>query len=111
HTISLPMGGAAVVESQSAMDTFGKVSNHPNPFNPATTISYQLLHPGEVSLVIYNALGQQVRALVQSRQNFGTYQVTWDGKDALGHSVSTGVYFYRLISNSTVQTHRMLLLK
>ena len=111
HEISLPMGEAAVVESRGDLDSFGKVANYPNPFNPATTISYQLLNPGEVSLVIYNTLGQQVRTLVQSRQNFGTYQVTWDSKDALGQPVSSGVYFYRLISNGTVQTHRMLLLK
>lgn len=85
--------------------------NFPNPFNPETQISYQIMEQGEVQLVIYNALGQQVNTLVQESQEAGVYRVSWNGKDDLGRSVSSGVYFYQLTSNGLVETRRMLLLK
>ena len=91
--------------------TYTLSRNVPNPFNPSTQIAYQLPEPGEVSLVIYNLLGQQVRALVQDHQEAGAYRVTWDGTDAYGRPVASGVYLYRLTSGTFIQTHRMMLLK
>ena len=67
--------------------------------------------PGHVTLAIYNTLGQQVRVLVQDNLAAGQYRVKWDGTDMLGREVSSGVYFYRLIHSSGVQTRRLLFVK
>ena len=64
-----------------------------------------------MSLVVYNLLGQQVRVLSQGYEEAGFYRVTWDGRDAYGRQVASGVYLYRFVSAGLVQTNRMLLLK
>jgi len=92
-------------------EVFGVDQNYPNPFNPATTIRYALPEASDVRLTIYNVLGQQVRVLVQGRQEAGYYRVTWDGKDDYGRAVSSGIYLYRFVSKGLVQTQKMLLLK
>lgn len=108
--MTFPIGESLVIGSARQID-FGLSANVPNPFNPSTTIAYQIPKSSDVSLVIYNALGQHVRTLTNTFQSAGQYRVTWDGKNARGYDVSSGVYFYRLISNNNVQTRRMLLLK
>ncbi|MFQ6608761.1 MAG: FlgD immunoglobulin-like domain containing protein, partial [Fidelibacterota bacterium] len=70
--------------------------NHPNPFNPTTTIRYDLPEPSYVSLVIYDILGREVRRLLDSRVDAGFKSVVWDGRDDTGNSVSTGIYIYML---------------
>ena len=80
--------------------------NYPNPFNPVTKISYQLPEAGSVSLQIYNVLGKLVTTLVNERQNSGTYEVQFDGKE-----LSSGVYFYRLNANGISILKMMTLLK
>lgn len=85
--------------------------NYPNPFNPGTTISYQLDQPGEVSLTIYNTLGQTVRVLADGFQTVGIHKIYWDGKSSGGHPVASGLYFYRLISSNETETRKMILLK
>ena len=108
--LSLPVGERASVEARSVLElALGSAS--PNPFNPSTQIGYQISETGQVTLVVYNTLGQQVRVLVQGPQGAGHYQVTWDGRDNLGREVSSGVYLYRLKSQGLVETNRMLLLK
>ncbi|MDA0711783.1 MAG: T9SS type A sorting domain-containing protein, partial [bacterium] len=103
--------GARLVDLNSVPSEFSLGQNQPNPFNPDTQIGYQLSEPGEVSLVIYNVLGQQVRQLVAASQPAGFYRVGWNGQDALGRPVSSGVYFYRLTAGSFSQTKMMVLLK
>jgi hypothetical protein len=90
--------------------------NYPNPFNPATKIRFQLPKAAELDLVIYNLYGQSIRTLLQQKQQpAGYHTTTWDGRDDLGQSVASGVYFYRLTvrhgSQMYVDTKRMLLLK
>ncbi|MCD4707734.1 MAG: T9SS type A sorting domain-containing protein [Candidatus Sabulitectum sp.] len=88
------------------------LQNYPNPFKPTTTISYQLSVSANVTLGIYNILGQKVRTLVDENQNAGEHFAIWDGRDSSGQPVSSGVYFYRLESeNGTPETRRMMLLK
>ncbi|MBD3233922.1 MAG: DUF1565 domain-containing protein [candidate division Zixibacteria bacterium] len=74
--------------------------NYPNPFNPETRIKYILpnvgAQPAQVELVIYNIMGEEVIKLVDKRQYPGDYVVAWDGKDAHGTEVSSGIYFYSL---------------
>ena len=87
--------------------------NFPNPFNPETTINYRLTGntDQETKLVIYNAIGQEIRTLVQNVQPAGEYIVHWDGTDNLGQKVSSGIYMYHLTSGDFSQTRRMMLLK
>lgn len=83
----------------------------PNPFNPSTLIGYQLPEAGMVRLAIYNLIGQEVRELVNDRWNAGSFAATWDGTDALGRRVASGMYLYRIQAGSFSATKRMLLLK
>jgi len=85
--------------------------NYPNPFNPSTTITYRLPAYRDVSLVVYNTLGQEVRTLARGIQPPGSYVVRWDGSNDSGVSVSSGVYIYRLRAGSFVQSRRMILLR
>jgi hypothetical protein len=85
--------------------------NRPNPFNPATSIRYSLSEAVEVKLAIYNLLGQEIRSLVQQFQPAGSYTVVWDGRDAVGRLVSTGLYMYRLQAGADVVTRKMVLAK
>ena len=85
--------------------------NFPNPFNPETIISYTLQHAGQVSVAIYNLLGQQIATLVDETQNAGTHSIIWDGRDHDGRPVASGVYFYRLKAGDIAQTKKMILLK
>ena len=91
--------------------TSGLESNYPNPFNSSTQIPYRVSASGPVRLVIYNALGQPVRTLVDEIQAAGTYQVPWDGRDHSGARVANGVYLYRLQAGTVAQVHKMLVLE
>ncbi|HEU4930300.1 MAG TPA: FlgD immunoglobulin-like domain containing protein, partial [Candidatus Krumholzibacteria bacterium] len=85
--------------------------NHPNPFNPTTTIGYSIAKDNEVSLTIYDVAGRTVRTLVKERQKADVYKVVWDGSNDAGTRVASGVYFYKLVAGSFVQTKKMVLLK
>lgn len=85
--------------------------NMPNPFNPSTTIEYQISEAGQVRLAIYNLLGQEVRVLVDARTEAGHYTANWDGKDQLGRQVASGIYLYRLQAADFLVSKRMMLLK
>jgi photosystem II stability/assembly factor-like uncharacterized protein len=86
--------------------------NFPNPFNPRTTISYDLRGPARVSLKIYDVSGHLVRVLRDGvAETAGHHEVTWEGRDRAGRGVAAGVYFYRLQAGPYVGTRRMLLVK
>lgn len=85
--------------------------NFPNPFNPSTTIKYDLAGTGRVTIVVYNLRGQLVRTLVDGVKGPGTHAVSWDGTNATGAPVATGVYFYRLVAGDFTQTRKMVLVK
>lgn len=87
------------------------VGNYPNPFNPTTTLKLVMLKPGMARLDIYNLRGQRVRNLVNSRMALGEHHVIWDGKDDGGNAVASGVYIYRMKTNSGTESKKMLLLK
>jgi hypothetical protein len=84
---------------------------YPNPFNPTTEISFSLPERAQVSLVIYNILGEKVKTLVNQTMEAGNYNVTWDSKDEAGNSVASGIYFYRLKTDDFDKTMKMLLMK
>jgi hypothetical protein len=85
--------------------------NYPNPFNPSTKISFGLKETGHVSLHIYNAAGHLVRMLIEEKKPAGNYEVQWNGENDKGISVSSGTYFYRLVTGGFVQTRKMVLLR
>ena len=90
--------------------------NYPNPFNPETWIPYHLAHDAEVILTIYAANGKVVRELDLGHRTAGVYQsrakaAYWDGRDALGFPVSSGVYFYTLSADDFSATRKMLIAK
>ena len=106
--ISLP----APVQIQTRPEAFALANNYPNPFNPATTIKYALPEASNVKLEIYNVVGQVVRTLVADHQNAGRYVVQWDATNESGHSLSSGIYFYRLQAGEEfLEVKKMLLLK
>lgn len=91
--------------------TFALKQNYPNPFNPTTRIGFELPRAGQVTMVIFNILGQRVRELANRAYAAGKHEITWDGKDDWGTEVSSGIYFYRLRSGSTTLSRKMLLLR
>lgn len=86
--------------------------NYPNPFNPTTAITYALAEKGRVVLEVMNLRGQRVATLVDGVKEAGLHSITWDGKNNLGHTVSSGIYFYRLRTDSGFsETKKMVALK
>jgi len=89
----------------------GLSQNYPNPFNPNTTISYQISESGHVRLGIFDMSGRLIRTQVNGNKGKGLYSVEWNGKDNLGKSVSSGIYFYKMESGDYVETKKMVLLR
>jgi hypothetical protein len=91
---------------QPTPEAYALYPNAPNPFNPLTTIAYDLPRSSDVSLRIYTLTGQQMAKIVWAHQGPGRYEVLWDGR-----GLASGVYLYRLDAGKFVETRRMLLLK
>ncbi|NBB85872.1 MAG: PQQ-binding-like beta-propeller repeat protein [Bacteroidetes bacterium] len=85
--------------------------NAPNPFAESTTIRYELRTPGRAVVAIYNLLGQRVRTLVDTRKEAGRHVVSWDGRDARGRPVASGVYFSRLRAGSYEAIQKLTLVR
>ena len=85
--------------------------NYPNPFNPSTTINLSLNKEQMVTLEIYNIKGEKVKQLVNSQLSAGQHSITWDGRDDAGKQISSGIYFYRMITKDYSATKRMIMLK
>jgi hypothetical protein len=85
--------------------------NRPNPFNPSTTIDYELEFDCDVRIAIYSTIGERVRTLVAGHKTMGRHTATWDGNDDRGNPVSSGVYFYQLRVGEFVSGKKMILIK
>jgi len=86
--------------------------NHPNPFNPATTISFSVPeNAGQVTLTIFDVSGRLVRTLESSSLSAGNYSRQWNGRDTQGRAVSSGAYFYRLSGNGFSEARKMILVQ
>jgi hypothetical protein len=86
-------------------------NNYPNPFNPSTTINYQLPQLSDVKLVIYNVLGQKVKTLINKQVDAGYHTAVWDGHNDAGQQVASGLYIYRFEAANYSKTMKMMLLK
>ncbi len=90
---------------------FALSQNYPNPFNPKTTIEFELPTRQMVSLAVYNVMGQRVQQLVRHTLSAGRHRVMWNGRDASGDEAASGVYFYRLSTETGDQMRKMVLLR
>ena len=105
-----------LIQVRPAPDTTALLPNYPNPFNPETWIPYALSESAEVTLTIYNMRGVVVRELKLGHQPAGMYQrrsraIHWDGRNAFGEKVATGVYFYTLTAGDFTATRKLLIRK
>ncbi len=94
----------------SLPDNFDLKQNYPNPFNPATTIKFDVPNTGNMSLKIFNLLGQEIKRLIDTKMQAGRHTITWDGADNFGRTVSSGVYLYQMKADNYQKTRKMILL-
>jgi hypothetical protein len=99
-------GSTNSVDENKNLFTYNLGQNYPNPFNPITVIKYQLAKPGFVTISIYNMLGMQIAKLVNEEKSAGSYDVSFEA-----NGLSSGVYFYKLQSETYVETKKMVLMK
>ena len=89
--------------------------NFPNPFNPETTISFNLKEPANVGITIFNVKGEKIRTLIDGKNDAGSYNIIWNGIDKTGNIVPSGIYFYKMVSEGNsgryTSTKKMILLK
>jgi len=115
-TIICISGGEAVSHSPNNTipdpnDIAELIGNFPNPFNPETSISFNLKKDSKVSLKIFNIKGQLIRTLINEQLSASPYSVVWNGKNDNGNHVSTGVYLYRLQADTKLSVKKCILLK
>ena len=112
--------GELVVPSEEGMilerkevtpEVFTLHQNFPNPFNPVTTLRYDLPEHSHVTLTVYDMLGKDIIRLVNTTQQAGFKSVQWDGSDSMGRPVSAGVYIYQIEAEDIIRTKKMVLLK
>jgi hypothetical protein len=111
NQLSNPAVTLGALSVESTPTEFALNQNFPNPFNPETTIKYQLAESAPVQLRIYNIVGQVVRTLVSEQQAAGRYQIRWNGTDDRGMAVSSGIYFYQVSAGKFQDVKRLMLLK
>ncbi len=96
----------AINDIKPEIQNYSLEQNYPNPFNPSTTIKYTIEKPDLVKIIVYNALGQQVKELVNEVKESGTYSVTYNAT-----SISSGIYFYKIATSRFSQVRKMIVLK
>jgi hypothetical protein len=99
-----------VYEENESVTNFYLSQNYPNPFNPSTIINFQLPTGSNVTLKVYDVLGNEVATLVNEEKPAGTYEVDFN-TSSIKHHTSSGVYFYQLKAENYIQTKKMLMLK
>ena len=107
----LDPSGIEADEAHQNPHTFQLNQNFPNPFNPTTTIGYQIPYDSKIKLTIFDIRGQEIVTLTEGYQSVGHHELQWSGINQAGQTVSTGVYFCRLISDNSQQTIKMLYLR
>jgi len=105
-TTALVQEGSMVLPKEMVL-----YANYPNPFNPSTTIRFDLTQTGAVELSIFDLNGRQVASLIDGSMAAGSHQVSWNGRDASGISVASGIYIYRLQSMDKVMSRKLTLLR
>ena len=99
------------VKELSNPSIFSLYSAYPNPFNPITSLRYDLPEQAQVTLTVYDLMGREITQLVNTTQEAGYRSVQWNATDMHGKPVSAGVYLYQIRAGEFVQTKKMVLLK
>ncbi len=108
----IQMAPTSVAKNEILPVIYSLSQNYPNPFNPTTRINYTLPRTTDVTLSIFNVLGQKVRSLLQNKQqSAGAYSILWDGANDLGRASSSGLYVYRLEAGDFVKSYKMMFMK
>lgn len=111
-TLKLPMlSNLDITEATSTLEELQLLANYPNPFNPSTTIQYELLTDGLVTIQIFDMLGQLVATLVNSEKSVGRHSIIWNGTNQNGKLVPGGTYLARISTDSHSKTTKLQLLK
>jgi uncharacterized protein (TIGR02145 family) len=108
-SIEITPTGVSDYISETAVD-FQLMQNYPNPFNPSTVISFFLSRPSEVTLAIYNLMGQKIKTLIDGYKPAGSGQVIWDATNDSGHGVAAGVYIYSMQADGLRANKKMMLI-
>ena len=105
------MSGLLSLDGELLPEEFALHQNYPNPFNPTTAIRYDLPVSGEVSIMIYDIMGREVRSLVSGHQDAGFRIANWDATNDYGQAISAGMYIYVIQAGDFRMTKKMVLLK
>lgn len=109
---SFVVTGTTAVEQRPGMPTdFVLEQNYPNPFNPSTVIRFSLPKESQVTLKIYDIMGQEVKTLLNETMNAGNFDVQWNGDDSDGNKVQSGTYIYRITTENNSVARKMILIK
>jgi FlgD Ig-like domain len=104
----------SIVSNDNSLIQPGSIlyQNHPNPFNPSTTIAFSIQNDSKIDLSIFNIKGQKIKSLAQNDFAKGSHSIIWNGDDDSGKPVSSGIYYYKLnVSGRTEAVKKCLLLK
>ena len=96
---------------ETTVRTFKLFPNYPNPFNPQTTIRFELPQAGDIKLAVYNMQGRLIKTLSSGQHGSGTHLYTWDGTDMNGNTVASGIYIYQLSAPGVMQSQKMVFVK
>jgi len=99
------------VDGNTLPDEFALYDNYPNPFNPRTNINYDVPEATDVTLDVYNLMGQRVRTLVSRHHEPGRYRVSWDATNDFGSPIASGMYIFKIHAKDFVSIKKMLLMK
>ena len=100
-----------ISESSELPTILNLISNFPNPFNPSTTIKYNISHASQVTVTIYDMLGNEIIQLDKGVKETGTHILKWQGVNDVGNRVGTGTYLYRIQADQFFQVKKMILMK
>ncbi len=107
----LKVANSSGLITSTVVSQFALMSSYPNPFNPQTTISFELFSDSHVDLAIYNMVGQKVATLMDGFKDNGSYDVNWGGTDSNGSELASGIYMVKLVTDRGVVTNKITLLK
>ena len=96
---------------ETAPSDFSLSQNYPNPFNPSTSIQFQVPNASDVTVIVYDMLGQAVKSLFAGQVQAGKYKIEWDGTNNAGSKMSSGSYIYRMTAGEFIESKEMILLK
>jgi flagellar hook assembly protein FlgD len=109
--IDVMVANSSGLITTNTVEQFALLSSYPNPFNPETTISFELFADSNVDLAIFNMVGQRVSTLMSGFYDNGYYDIVWNGTDLNGTELASGIYMVKLITDNNVSTNKITLLK